>query len=183
MICRINEQLYCGTVDEIDNIDNVLGRGVSILGACKEPLHRQNAKLAGAETEGYIGKAMPKEEPEYLWAEREHALYCNLIDAPDPKYIPDLIIKKCMDFIREEISRGQTVLVVCNKGESRSPSICLMWLIYSGIVELDTKITADDVINLFTRIYCPSYNPGKGFKEYTMSFIDEWAIRREQNNG
>lgn len=171
--------LYVGTVDDlaITDLDNT-----SILGACKEPLHRKHARLMGASQEGYLGKAMPKTEPEYLYAEREHALYCNLIDPPDMKYIPDEIINKCLEFIDKERTDKRNVLIVCNKGESRSPSIALMYLIakgyYGDFPDLETLISS------FKQDFYPYYNPGKGFRAYVEKFYNEYMNKlKEGQNG
>lgn len=161
---KIVEHLYVGTADEAPYVKDF---GWSILGACKEPLHRQNARLQGAEQDGYVGRAMPKDEPEYLWAEREHALYCNLIDTPNPEYIPDDIINKCLQFIDKELTLGQNILVVCNKAESRSPSIVFMWLINQGV--FDTSECWEEAFKSFKNIYS-EYQPGNGFLEYTKTY-------------
>lgn len=163
---KILEHLYVGTAEETSFVADF---GWSILGACKEPLHRQNAKLQGSDTPGYLGRAMPKDEPEYLWAEREHALYCNLIDAPNPAYIPNEIIQKCLQFIDEELRAGQNILVACNKAESRSPSIVFMYMIDQGM--FNNAECWQDAFTQFKNIY-HDYQPGSGFLEYTKGF---WA--------
>ena len=145
------------------------------LGACKEPLHRKYAKIQGADYYGYVGRAMPKDEPEYLYAKREHALYCNLIDAPDIKYIPDKIIDECMQFIDTEITQGRNILIVCNKAESRSPSIALMYMIYNG--EFNQTRDLESVLSQFIAIY-PAYNPGKGFAEYIKQYWEKHIRER-----
>lgn len=48
---KIVEHLYIGTVDWIPLAEQ---QGFFILGACKEPLHRQHARLRGAIEDGYI---------------------------------------------------------------------------------------------------------------------------------
>lgn len=175
----IHPHIYVGTVEDIDIIDHV---NTSILGACKEPLHRKHARLMGASQEGYLGRAMPKTEPEYLWAEREHALYCNLIDTPDMKYIPDEIISKCLDFIEDETYyQNRHVLIVCNKAESRSPSIGFMYLISKGL--FDEYDCFDSAISEFTNLY-PAYKPSQGFRDYVEKFFEEHIKKiKENDNG
>lgn len=168
---KIIEHLYVGTANEVPFVKDF---GWSILGVCKEPLHRQNARLKGAEQDGYLGRAMSKEEPEYLWAERKHALYCNLIDAPNPKYIPNEIIDKSLRFIDEELAIGQNVLVVCNKAKSRSPSIVFMWMIDQGM--FDAAECWMDAFTQFKNIYS-YYQPSTGFYEYTKNF---WSKRQQK---
>lgn len=164
---RIIDRLYVGTVDDIP-----AATGFSILGACKEPLHRKHARLKGASEEGYLGKAMPKDEPEYLYAEREHALYLNLVDARDSKYIPDECICKALDFIYNENADGHNVLIVCNKAESRSPSIALMCLIDFGFFMESENF--DEVLSIFKKNFYRNYNPSKGMLDYVHKFWNEF---------
>lgn len=165
---QIVDRLYVGTADEVPFAQQNM---FSILGACKEPLHRQHAKLRGTDIEGYLGRAMPKDEPEYLYAEREHALYCNLIDAPDPKYISDEIINKALDFIDVELAQERNVLIACNKAESRSPSIALMYMI--KLRYFCRLWSFDEVYDEFKRMVYPHYNPGKGMAQYVKKFWEE----------
>lgn len=168
---QVSTNLYVGTVEDFQEIlDNSLSDAHwSILGACKDPLHRKYAKLQGAACAGYSGRAMPKDEPEYLFAKRNHALYCNLIDANDMKYIPDAIIEECLEFISKELAQDRKVLIVCNKGESRSPSIALMYMIEIG--EFDDCKDWDMVLEWFREVY-PAYNPKKGFYDYVKQFYE-----------
>lgn len=171
---KIIENLYIGTVENIPFAEQW---GYSILGACKEPLHRQHAKLQGASEEGYVGRAMPKDEPEYLFAERDHALYLNLIDAREAKYIPDECINKALDFIDKEIADNRDVLIVCNKGESRSPSIAFMYLIEKWLFDSFLWWSFESVLNVFL-IFYDCYNPSNGMKEYVKNFWEKYCNKR-----
>lgn len=168
---KIIEGLYVGTIDDIAAAQE---NGFSILGACKEPLHRRYARLRGADRDGYLGRAMPKDEPEYLYAEREHALYCNLVDAEGPKYISDEIIDRALRFIDEEHEQGRNVLIVCNKAESRSPSIAFMWLIRNVDEGWRDMRSFESAIAFFREYYYPLYNPGEGFVEYVKRFWEAY---------
>lgn len=163
--------LYVGTVEDAEM---VRGNGFSILGACKEPLHRRHARLRGADRDGYIGRAIPKDEPEYLCAERNHALYCNLVDAKDPKYISDKIIDRALKFINDERDKGRKVLIVCNNAESRSPSIAFMWLIYNEGEKWREIGDYESAVSFFKKYYYSRYNPGNGFSEYVRNFWEAY---------
>lgn len=139
----------------------------SFIGAAKYPWHKEHAKMDGSDCEGYEGKAMPKDQKEYLYAEREHALYCNLIDAKDPAYIPDEIISKCLDFIQKEMQNDRKVLICCNQGESRSPSIALMYMIEDGFFDDCNGIY--NVLKRFDALY-PIYKPGNGMSQKVIEF-------------
>lgn len=176
---KIIPRLYVGTVKCVLLAESV---DFSILGVCKDPLHRQHAKLIGSEKEGYVTKSIPKDEPEYLYAERDHALYCNLIDAPDHRYIPKEIIERCLKFISDEIADRRSVIVVCNRAESRSPSIALMWMIRNGYFDNLLKYSFDFLISEFMKYY-PMYNPGIGFLEYTRLFWEDYQNgKKEERN-
>lgn len=139
----------------------------SFVGAAKYPWHKEHAKMDGSDCEGYEGKAMPKDQKEYLYAEREHALYCNLIDAKDPAYIPDEIILKCLDFIQKEMQNDRKVLICCNQGESRSPSIAMMYMIEDGF--FDDCRSVYNVLDRFGALY-PIYNPANGMEQKVIEF-------------
>lgn len=164
---KIVERLYVGNIDDYVS----LGAGVlrySVLGACKEPLHRKFARMSGAEHDGYAGAAMPRHEPEYLFAERDHALYLNLIDARDVRYIPDICIEKALEFIQTEINDNREVMIVCNQGNSRSPSIAFMYLIQLGL--FDNCQSHEEAEAMFVLNFYPNYNPGVGMREYVKRF-------------
>lgn len=169
--------LYVGTLEDIPC---AVRNDISILGVCKDPLHRQHARLRGAYADGYITKSMPVDEPEYLFAKRRNALYCNLIDAPDHKYISDVIIDTALDFIDDEHIQGKEVLIVCNHAKSRSPSIALMWMIRHGYITESDVRPLESVMDTFRRLYYPKYEPGAGFVVYTMKFWKENKVNGKE---
>lgn len=146
---------------------NEFEKEFSFIGAAKYPWHKEHAKMDGSDCEGYDGKAMPKDQKEYLYAEREHALYCNLIDTKDPAYIPDEIILKCIDFIKKEMQNDRKVIICCNQGESRSPSIALMYMIEDGFFD-DCKSIYDIFIR-FKSLY-QNYKPANGMEQKVIEF-------------
>ncbi len=162
---KIVDGIFVGLAEEVNIAKN---NGFSILGVCKDPLHRLHARMRGAEKEGYITKSMPKDEPEYLFADRGHELYCNLIDAPDVKYIPIKVVNRALMFIHDERMIGNRVLIACNRAESRSPSIALMYLIQIGTWNFENNF--QDVVENFREIYYPFYKPSAGMLEYTKRF-------------
>lgn len=156
---KVLEHLYVGSLEDYE----CLGPGIlrySILGCCKDPLHRRYARIQGADQDGYTERSMDPNEPEYLWAERDHALYLNLVDARDPKYFTASIFQKALSFIDNEIKDGRDVFIVCNKGESRSPSIALMYMLEHGYFK---KINFfDEVVDEFREKYYAEYKPAMG---------------------
>lgn len=166
---KIIDRLYVGTVADV-GFTIQTSCEYSILGACKEPLHRTNARLSINNYDGYVGRAMPKDEPEYYYAEREHALYLNLIDAKEAAYIPDICINKALEFIEKEIAEGNNVLVVCNQGRSRSPAIAFLYLLKTGIIRCPTF---QEAFNLFQDSFYKDFSPGAGILEYIKGYWEK----------
>ena len=132
--------------------------GWCVVHACKEPYHRQAL--------GYTSRAAPKTHPEYLIARRGSRLILNLVDAPDPAYIPKEIIDAALDFISTSLTSGRRVLVHCNEGWSRSASIGLLYLAKNS-----DKISKGDFLEAetaFKSIYSP-YNPKTGMRGFMMN--------------
>ena len=132
--------------------------GWCVVHACKEPYHRLAL--------GYSGKAAPKTHPEYLIARRGNRLILNLVDAPDPAYIPKEIIDAALEFISASLHSGNRVLVHCNEGCSRSAGIGLLYLAKNtDKVPKDNFLAAEAA---FRSIY-PPYNPKSGMRGFMMS--------------
>lgn len=167
---KIINNLYVGPLSALPFAKEC---GFSILGCCKYPLHQQNARLAKADEDGYL--SISRDEPEYYYAEREHALYCNLVDSKDMDHIPDCTIERALNFIPDEISQGRKVFVTCNSGISRSPSIVMMYLIREGYFDLFD--TFEEAVKQFKMKY-PMYSPNRGFYDYTNDFFYKERIEK-----
>jgi predicted protein tyrosine phosphatase len=128
-----------------------------VVHACKEPYHRQLL--------GYTGKGASKTHPEYFFARREKRLFLNIVDVEDPSYISKQIVDATMGFIDEAMRSGERILVHCNQGESRSPSLGLLYLAARTQV-ISSKSLADAETD-FKRIY-PSYNPKGGMRGFLL---------------
>ena len=152
--------LYIG--DQSDYEYNVRGKeGWFVVHACKDPYHR--------EALGYTGRGAPKGHPEYLIARRGNRLILNLIDSDDPQYIPKEIIDAALEFIEKGLKSGKKVLVHCNLGESRSPSIGLLYMAIKGFI---SNQTFEDAEKEFRSIY-PNYFPNRGMR---MFLLKNWHI-------
>ena len=142
---EVHSRLWVG--DEGDEIKVRYKPDWWVLHAAKEPYHRRFL--------GYTSRGADQDNPEYLFARRGVKLALNLVDARDASYIPDEVIEAGLAFIDEALATAAHVLVHCNKGESRAPSLALLWLHRNGLV---------NSIAEFQRLY-PRYIPGKGMKE------------------
>lgn len=159
---KIYQNLFVG--DERDYELKVKNEdGWSVVHACKEPYHRQHL--------GYRSRGAPKDHREYYLAEIDNRLILNLVDSPDPDYIPKVIIDKALDFIKKKIELGSKVLVHCNHGESRSPSIGLLYLAkYTDAIRNGSFAEAEED---FRKIY-PGYFPGGGMRGFLNRYWDSY---------
>lgn len=152
---------YCNQ-QEYENI-KASGVDVSALLCAKYPYHKQIV--------GY-SKNCPKDHLEYLYAIRakDHIMALNMVDAKEPKYFSDEMILAGIDFIQGELAQGRNVVVVCNKGESRSPTMCLMYMMAHG--DFDKSMTHEEVFSEFNKI-APDWKPGEGILQYCIEFWDK----------
>lgn len=139
--------------------------GWCVVHACKIPYHRQAL--------GYSTNAAPKTHPEYLIARRGNRLILNLVDAPDPAYIPKEIIDAALEFINTSLgTTGSRVLVHCNEGCSRSAGIGLLYLAkFTDKVPKGNFIEAEAV---FRTLYQP-YNPKGGMRGFMTGNWKEYS--------
>lgn len=125
--------------------------------ACKDPYHRDAV--------GYIGRSCPQDHPEYLYAIRDNRFIMNIVDVDDPSFFSDILIDKTLKFIRES---EDDVLVHCNEGKSRGPSIALLSLAQSGTI----TGTVAEIFKKFEGFY-PKYSPRNGIYQYTRNRINK----------
>lgn len=153
MIEAIAEHLYIGDQDAC--FDWTKKKKGPVIHACKEPCHR-NAL-------GYTGRAPDKEHPEYLVARRGTThLYLNLVDSPNPAFFSVKLIEEALYFLSVRLREEKPVLLHCNKGESRAPSLALLYL-YTQ--QSPGEYTFEQALEAFHHVY-PRYNPSTGIYEH-----------------
>lgn len=128
--------------------------GWFVIHACKEPYHRQALN--------YTGRAASKDHPEYLLARRNGCLILNLVDVDDVNFIRTEIIDAALDAIHDNINTSK-VLVHCNQGQSRSPTIAFLYM--RKYTEIFHDLELSELLFAFRKIY-PLYNPARGMAEY-----------------
>lgn len=160
---RILENLYVGNQQDYEG--RFFDDSFSFCLAAKEPFHRQALN--------YTGRSASKEHPEYLWAYRDRGtkLILNMVDAPSSLFFDKSMVDEALNFIEEELFKGRNVLIACNRGESRSASLGLLYLIRQGHIKCETLTDCEAE---YLRIY-PDYNPGNGIREFVKLNFKEYA--------
>lgn len=85
----------------------------------------------------------------------------NMVDADSPKYFSDGMVDAGLNFISERMSEGDPILVHCNVGLSRGPSMSFLWLFEHGFLDSDFQYAVPQ----FRKLY-RDWNPGNGIWMY-----------------
>jgi hypothetical protein len=165
---EVAPNLFVGSGADLIYVDDGSGgvaNGWHVITSAKAPWHRDAL--------GYTGRAAPKDHPEYLIALRKNRTILNLIDAPDPAYIPDEIIDAAIGTIDMHIKAGERVLVHCNEGKSRAPTIAMLWMaLQARDVGAEPQGHPDEIAAWFKNIY-PDYAPGEGMRLYAQRRLEK----------
>jgi hypothetical protein len=155
---EVYPKLWIG--DDQDYVKMKDRAGWAFVRACKDGPggHRQ--------TVGYTTRGAPK-GPNYYAAWTGNRIALNLVDNGDPSYIHDEAIDPALEFIGKYLGEGYNVLVACNQGHSRGPSVAMMYL---GMIH-DLPSNFREAFRVFKILY-PKYDPEQGIKFYTKH---KWA--------
>lgn len=134
--------------------------GLAVVHACKSPCHQKAL--------GYTGN-LSSAHPNYLALERENDLFLNIIDPPAPLFMPPLFVS-FLGFANKHWRQNKKILIHCNQGESRAPSLAMLFLAKGVAVLPDSSYAAARAE--FEKLY-PRYNPGRGIETY---FSKNWAV-------
>jgi hypothetical protein len=125
----------------------------AVVHACKSPCHQQSV--------GYKGN-LPPLHPNYLVLRRPYDLYLNIIDPPVPLFKIEIFVE-FLRFASEHYDGGGSVLVHCNQGESRAPTLALLFLAkHLGVIPTDSFSVAKE---RFASLYS-GYRPGAGIQQF-----------------
>lgn len=133
--------------------------GWAVVHACKHPCH--------VEAVGYRG-SLPSDHPNYLLLEDDGHLYMNLIDPERPLFRTDSF-RGFRDFATRHREDGSELLIHCNQGRSRAPSLALLFL------AKDLERLTSDSFDAARREYLgldPDYLPGSGIQTFLQ---DNWS--------
>lgn len=143
--------LYVG--DDTDD-QEASKKGYAILSACKDGPWGHRAALR------YTTMGAPKGD-HYFHATRGKRMVLNLLDLEDPEFIKEDVIFPALKFINKHLKAGDKVLVHCNAGHSRGPTIGMMFL--RTIRELPGGFLTSEKV--FRALY-PKYDPKAGMRTF-----------------
>lgn len=155
--------LFVGDANDLIHADggnDTIAAGWFVISAAKDPWHRRALN--------YTTRGAPKDHPEYLIAARERRLILNLIDVDDPAFVREEIVTAAMQGINAGLSSLDKVLIHCNQGQSRAPTLALLWL----KDWLKIGASYDDAAIWFKAIY-PTFEPSKGMEGYARA---HWEV-------
>jgi hypothetical protein len=156
---ELYRNLYVGSDDDYEKVKK--DSSWFIIRACKEGPGGHRDFL------GYTTQGASKDK-NYLSVKKGNVLALNLIDSPDPNYIPDALINTALTFIKECLGANRKVLVACNHGKSRAPGIIFLYLYSTGKLPSNYH----QAVKIFRQIY-PNYNPGIGMELYLRRRVRE----------
>lgn len=143
---HVHDRLSFGALE-----DCIHGGDGAVVHACKIPCHRACV--------GYQNN-LPPDHPYYLHYESGRHLYLNLIDPPVPLFKKESF-DIFFDFMDRQIAHHR-VLIHCNQGQSRAPSLALLYM----AKRLDA-LPDDSYLAARTAFESKfPYAPGKGIETY-----------------
>lgn len=146
---KVFERIWVGNERDCRSGD----REWAVVHACKSPCHQQAV--------GYLGN-LPGSHPHYLSLARDQDLFLNLVDPRIPLFKPESFVA-FLDFADTQWRAGRTLLIHCNQGESRAPSLALLFLAKCrAVLDAGSYHSARKEFEAL----CPGYRPGAGIVAY-----------------
>ena len=140
MLQKVSSNLFIGDIESCKRISH----SDCIIHATKNPCFTR-----------MMGGKVEKDNPNYLYYETEKDLYLNIIDSDEPLFYK-ATFDKALEFIGKHIFENKVILH-CNEGRSRSPSIAMLYLFHN----LEYREAQNRMLDIYN-----DYNPSMG--------IDEW---------
>jgi hypothetical protein len=146
---KVYERLYIGNIADCRQGSKTL----TVVHACKSPCHQQSV--------GYKGSLSPA-HPNYLVLRTPYDLFLNIIDPPVPLFKIETFIQFFL-FMSEHYDGGGSMLIHCNQGESRAPTLALLYLAKHLRVIPDRSFL--EAKEAFAALYA-GYGPGAGIQQF-----------------
>ena len=163
MLVKMGEELAIGDLDACP-MATTSGRWRAVVHGCKDPCHRAFVQ--------YRGHLAPS-HPEYLWALRGRELALNLIDPPVPLFRVESFVR-ALDFMDAFRDGPDPLLIHCNNGLSRAPSLALLYMAKrSKTIPDDSFAVARAVFE--TLVPPGTYQPGQGIETF---LAEHWGVLR-----
>jgi Predicted protein-tyrosine phosphatase len=109
-----------------------------------------------------------KSSPYYVIHETPQWISVNWVDADQASYfnynnLGVSVVKQVLAFIQKSLQEGKNVLISCDQGQSRSPSVALLYL--AKILHTIPNTNYAEARQAFTKIY-PYYQPALGISTF-----------------
>lgn len=131
----------------------------AVVHACKNPCH--------VNAVGYQG-SLPSNHPNYLFLESDYDLVLNMIDPPVALFKPEMF-SAFLKFSRRHYAESRSMLVHCNQGESRAPSLALVFM--AKVSRTINDGSYESARSDFQKVFS-GYRPGTGIQMYLR---DHWG--------
>ena len=162
---EVYKNIYVGNQNDYYSANTSEG---AVVHACKDPFHK--------ELVGYRGNLSPSHS-NYALIEQSNRLALNLVDMDtfSDAYFEHhkKMLVHTIDFINRKIKEGKKMLIHCNQGQSRAPSIAMLYLASIGIFNYDSF---EETELLFKTNY-PEYNPRINIRENIRRSWSEIVIK------
>lgn len=156
---KLSDNLYVGSQDDC-KIGHCMKPKHAVVHCVKDPCHSRVART----------RKLDKQHANYLAFEFPGDLYLNMIDPDKPLFQPGTF-ERFMDFMRRHRDDEQ-VLIHCNQGHSRAPSLAMLWLA-KGLHEIPDE-SYDVARDSFEKKFPEMMNTeGKGIETYMREHWNE----------
>lgn len=122
----------------------------AVLHCCKDPFHKDFV--------GYRG-SLSSNHPNYAYYIKGNEMALNLVDLDNfnKAYLGfnEEMVEAAFNFLDSFKNNGKKILIHCNQGESRGPSLCMLYSAKCGAFDY---ANFEDTVYEFRYIY-PNYNP------------------------
>ena len=153
---KVDTRLHVGDESDCSQTDE----DWAVVHACKYPCHRSAV--------GYQ-KSPPKSHPHYLSKEDGDDLYLNMIDPERPLFQMEMF-EDFLSFAKRWSENNDRLLIHCNQGRSRSPSlVLLLFAIHTDEVPGESFAGARQA---FEGLYS-GYRPSAGIETYLRNNWDD----------
>ncbi len=153
---KIHDRLFVGSEADCRPGSNQL----AVVHACKSPCHQRAV--------GYSG-TLARDHPHYLGFRQPFDLYLNIIDPPVPLFQSDTFAR-FFAFAAGQDAAARPLLIHCNQGQSRSPTLALLFLALHRKALPGASYA--EARAAFAAMY-PEYRPGTGLQQFVTSHWSE----------